>query len=138
MPFSSTSSASLVHQRIAILAAATGLLLALSGVVGPAVAAGWDVCAHGCRHDQVGPALAASRAGDTIRVGPGVYTGGLTITTSVTLVGAGKNVTTIRGGGPVITIVRETPPVRVTPRMDTVGSVAAPNRPTGHPAARCA
>jgi hypothetical protein len=33
-----------------------------------------------------------------------VYTGGLTITTSVTLAGSGKGTTVIRGGGPVLTI----------------------------------
>ena len=59
-------------------------------VVSPAQAAGWDVCRHGCRYDQLGPALVATRDGDTIRIGPGVYTGGLTITTSVTLVGPAK------------------------------------------------
>jgi hypothetical protein len=77
---------------------------AFSGAISPAGASGWDVCAHGCRYDQVGPALAAAGDGDTIRVGPGTYMGGLTITTSLTLVGSGRDATIIRGGGPVITI----------------------------------
>ena len=105
MPFFwSASFSPLAHRRVVALSCATGLMWAFSGAVSPAGAAGWDVCAHGCRYDQVGPALAASRDGDTIRIAPGVYTGGLTITTSVTLVGSGRDATIIRGGGPVVTI----------------------------------
>ena len=100
MPFSSA----LAHHRVVVLSCAVGLMWAFSGAVSPVDAAGWDVCAHGCRYDQVGPALAAARDGDTIRVGPGVYTGGLTITTSVNLMGSGRDATVIRGGGPVLTI----------------------------------
>ena len=103
--WSSSARVSLLHhRRLAAVVGVSGLLMALSGVVSPAQAAGWDVCRHGCRYDQLGPALVAARDGDTIRIGPGVYTGGLTITTSVTLVGSGKGTTVIRGGGPVLTI----------------------------------
>ena len=68
------------HHRAVVLPGVVGLLLACSGAVSPVDAAGWEVCSHGCRYDQVGPALAAARKGDTIRVGPGLYAGGLTIT----------------------------------------------------------
>jgi hypothetical protein len=42
--------------------------------------------------------------GDTIRIGPGTFAGGITIDKSVNLVGAGAASTTISGGGPVLTI----------------------------------
>ena len=90
------------RHRLLVVSGVTGLLLAFSGAASPVNAAGWDVCSRGWRYDQLGPALAAARDGATIRVGPGVYAGGLTITTSVTLVGSGKGATMIRGGGPVL------------------------------------
>jgi len=49
-------------------------------------------------------ALAASHDGDAITVEPGTYAGGVTITTSVQLLGAGAGRTLISGGGPVVTI----------------------------------
>lgn len=49
-------------------------------------------------------ALAAAADGDTIRLGPGRYRGGVTIAKSVHLVGAGAARTAIVGGGPVVTI----------------------------------
>ena len=104
MRSSSARVSPLHYRRLAAVVGVSGLLMALSGVVSPAQAAGWDVCRHGCRYDQLGPALVVARGGDTIRIGPGVYTGGLTITTSVSLVGSGKGTTVIRGGGPVLTI----------------------------------
>ncbi len=49
-------------------------------------------------------ALDAAHDGDTVRVGPGTYTGGITIAKSIVLVGAGARSTVIRGGGSVVTI----------------------------------
>ncbi len=49
-------------------------------------------------------ALDAAHDGDVIRIGNGVFDGGITITKSVTLIGRGAQRTIIRGGGPVITI----------------------------------
>ena len=49
-------------------------------------------------------AVAAAADGDTIAIGPGTFAGGVTITKSVALKGAGASKTTIRGGGPVLTI----------------------------------
>jgi hypothetical protein len=62
------------------------------------------VCPDGCQFRQIAPAVAAAKSGDTIRVGPGTYTGGVTIGISVHLLGAGPGATIIRGGGSVLTI----------------------------------
>ena len=81
--------------------AATALLLLGAG---QASAATPDVCQSGCPYTQLAPALAAAHAGDTIRIGRGTYSGGVTIDVSVQIVGAGRGATIIRGGGPVLTI----------------------------------
>jgi hypothetical protein len=49
-------------------------------------------------------AIAAARDGDVIRLAPGTFPGDVTIDRSVKLIGAGPDRTTIRGGGPVLTI----------------------------------
>jgi hypothetical protein len=49
-------------------------------------------------------ALRAAHNGDTITIGRGSYAGGVTITKSVRLVGAGEKATRISGGGPVISV----------------------------------
>jgi hypothetical protein len=56
---------------------------------GQASAATLNVCPSGCPYTQLAPALAAAHHGDTIRIGPGTYDGGVTIDVSVKLVGAG-------------------------------------------------
>jgi len=53
---------------------------------------------------QIQPAVDAAHDGDTIRIAPGTYAGGLVINVSVQIVGAGARSTTIKGGGPVILI----------------------------------
>jgi hypothetical protein len=72
--------------------------------VGQASAATLNVCPSGCPYTQLAPALAAAKDGDTIKIAPGTYAGGVTINVSVKLVGAGPSSTTISGGGPVLTI----------------------------------
>jgi hypothetical protein len=62
------------------------------------------VCQSGCPYAQLAPAVAAAQAGDKIKIGPGTYAGGVTIDTSVKLVGAGPDATIISGGGPVLSI----------------------------------
>lgn len=52
----------------------------------------------------VSSALARAPSGATIMVAPNLYPGGLVITQNVTLIGSGIGLTTIEGGGPVITI----------------------------------
>lgn len=49
-------------------------------------------------------AVNAAHDGDTIRIGAGTFAGGVTVPVSVDIVGAGARRTTIRGGGPVLTI----------------------------------
>ena len=84
-------------------AAATLLLLLLLGA-GQASAATLNVCQSGCAYAQLAPALAGAQNGDTIKIGPGTYAGGVTMDVSVTLVGAGPGATVISGGGPVLSI----------------------------------
>jgi len=58
-----------------------------------------SVCQHGCRYTQIARAVAAATSGDTIRVGPGTYAGGITIDINLQIVGAGPKATIISGGG---------------------------------------
>ena len=71
---------------------------------GRASAATLTVCPSGCQFSQIAPAVAAASNGDTVRIGPGRYAGGIMIGISVRLAGAGADKTIIRGGGPVLTI----------------------------------
>jgi hypothetical protein len=80
-----------------------GAALVLIGA-GQASAATLNVCPSGCPYTQLAPALAAAKDGDTIKIAPGTYAGGVTIDVSVKLVGAGAARTVISGGGPVLTI----------------------------------
>jgi hypothetical protein len=91
-----------MNMRLALLIPAMAALLLLAA--GQASAATLNVCPSGCAYTQLAPALAAADDGDTIRIGPGTYDGGVTIDVSVKLVGAGAGRTIIRGGGPVLTI----------------------------------
>jgi len=88
--------------RLVLLAPALAVLLLFGAT--PASAATLHVCQRGCPYTQLAPALAAAHSGDTIMIGPGTYTGGLTIDISVKLLGAGPAATIISGGGPVLTI----------------------------------
>jgi hypothetical protein len=58
---------------------------------------------HGC-YATLQAALDASHDGDTIMIGRGTFAGGVTVRTSVALVGAGASQTSISGGGPVVTV----------------------------------
>jgi len=51
-------------------------------------------------------AIDAAHDGDSIVISAGVFAGGITVNKSVRIVGAGARHTTIRGGGPVVTIGR--------------------------------
>ena len=57
----------------------------------------------GC-YTTVQAAVDAARAGDTVRIGRGTFAGGISVRASTHVVGAGAHLTTIRGGGPVLTI----------------------------------
>jgi len=86
----------------AIVAAAAAAMLP-----GTASAATLTVCTAGpptCQFATVSAALAASSDGDTILVGPGSFTGGVTITTDVNLVGSGAASTEVLGGATGVTV----------------------------------
>jgi hypothetical protein len=57
----------------------------------------------GC-YKTVQAAVDVARSGDTVRIGRGTFAGGVRIRASIHIVGAGARLTTIRGGGPVLTI----------------------------------
>jgi nitrous oxidase accessory protein len=71
----------------------------------PALAA--DLCVGdlqpGC-FSTIQAAVDAAQDGDTIRIGPGTFVGGIMITKSISLVGVAAAATRIEGGGPVLTI----------------------------------
>ena len=93
-----------LHRTMAVLAG--GLLLAASVAASAAAATGDTICVghrSGC-YTTIQAAVDAANDGDTIKIGPGTFAGGITITKSVRIVGAGPKVTIIRGGGPVVTI----------------------------------
>ena len=85
-------------------------VIAVTAVVGGAAAELARSAATLCVGAQAGcyptiqAALDAAEDGDTIAIRPGAYAGGITISKSVQLVGAGAGATTIEGGGPVLTI----------------------------------
>ena len=95
----------LVRTTFFALAASVGALAAVTAE--PAQAAHHrELCVgsgSGC-YETVQAAVAAARSGDTVRIGPGTFAGGIRISASVRLVGAGAQLTAIRGGGPVLTI----------------------------------
>ena len=93
-----------VRTAAGLVLAVTAVPVMLAAEAEPAVAATLTVCKHGCQFSQIAPAVAAAKSGDTIRVGPGTYNGGITIGLSVHLAGSGPRATIIRGGGPVLTI----------------------------------
>ena len=89
-----------------------GLLLATSVAVSSATATGNTICVghrSGC-HATIQAAVDAARDDDTIRIGQGTFAGGITITKSIRIVGAGPKATIVRGGGPVVTIGKELAP----------------------------
>jgi hypothetical protein len=93
-------------KRMSLLVMTT---IACSGAAGPAYAGRRDhVCVgdgRGC-YATVQAAVDAAPSGATIEIGRGTFKGGITIDKNLTLAGAGARSTTIRGGGPVITIGR--------------------------------
>jgi hypothetical protein len=72
-------------------------------------------------------AVNAAQNGDTIRIGRGVFAGGITIDRSVDLIGAGAAATWISGGGPVVTIgsASATPTVTLSDLTVTGGETSS-------------
>lgn len=91
----------------AFVAVVVGFAIALAGASAARSAArGSSLCVAskpGC-YSTIQAAVNAAHDGDTIRIAPGSYAGGVQINLSVNLVGAGAPATIIRGGGPVILI----------------------------------
>ena len=99
-----------------VLALTLGFVSSSAILASSAVAA---VAAERCVGKRAGcfanlqSALHAAQDGDTIRLAAGTFAGGATVTKSVTLVGAGRDATVLKGGGPVLTVgtmFGETPP----------------------------
>jgi hypothetical protein len=91
-------------RRLPLVAATAAAGLAIA--TGAGSAANAPLCVGsgpGC-FATVQAALDAAQDGDTIHIGPGTFAGGVSVGKSVTLAGAGAGVSTIAGGGPVLTI----------------------------------
>ena len=96
--------------RTLLVAAIAPILLGTAA--GPA--AGATLCVGrqaGC-FAQIQPAVNVAHDGDTIVIGAGTFTGGITIDKSVRVLGAGADRTIIKGGGPVVTVFRAIAPDR--------------------------
>lgn len=59
----------------------------------------YDVCASGCPYRSIQAAINAAAPGATVRVGPGTYTGNVTLRAKVKLLGAGAGTTVVQGSG---------------------------------------
>lgn len=64
-----------------------------------------DLCVGGPQcYASIQKALDDASVGATIRIGPGTFAGGITVSRDVTLVGVDAHASKISGGGPVVTI----------------------------------
>jgi Right handed beta helix region len=101
-----------MRTTLAVLVAAVAALAAAAA--GESAAKG-DACVGGPHcYATLQAALDAAADGDTIRIGPGTFAGGVTITKSVTLTGVDAHASKISGGGPVVTIGSTTSAPTVT------------------------
>ena len=89
--------------RMFVPSVAAGLIAASAAAATSRPTVTLQVCPT-CRFNQIAPAIAAAKHGDTVKVAAGTYQGGFTIRVSMKLVGAGAHATIIRRGGPVVTI----------------------------------
>jgi hypothetical protein len=89
-----------VRAAFMAVTAAGGLAL----VAQPALAATLCVGSSYACYTTIQAAVNAAHDGDTIIIGPGSFAGGVTITKSIQLQGAGAASTVIHGGGSVLTI----------------------------------
>ena len=97
-------------------------------LIGGAITAGADSAVEtnlcvgvgsGC-YSTLQAAVDAAQDGDVIHIGPGTFAGGITIDTSVKLIGGGPDATIIEGGGPVLTIGLPNAPSEPTVTIDGV------------------
>ncbi len=96
-----------ITRRVLAAATVASLLAVIAAFSGGAEAApGSTLCVDqkpGC-FGTIQEAVDTAQDGDTIRIGPGSFAGGITIEKDVALAGVSADATTIEGGGPVITI----------------------------------
>jgi hypothetical protein len=109
---------------VIVIVAAAALATAAGGE-----SAQGDLCVGGPHcYPTIQAALNAAHDGDTIRIGPGTFTGGVTILHSVTLAGVDAHASRISGGGPVVTIGSTTSAPTVTIENLTItGGVTTTN-----------
>lgn len=114
-----------------LICAAVGIAAA---TVGTAAARGGQLCVGGPHcFASIQVAVDAAHDGDSIRIAPGTYAGGVVVAKSVDLVGSGAHATILSGGGHVLTIGSKTtaPTVTVTSLTLTGGHATDnPQRPT--------
>jgi len=90
--------------------ACSALIVAAIAAAGAGASAGRALAGSVCVGNRpacfatIQAAVDAAHDGDTIKIGPGTFAGGISIDVSVTLKGAGAAATTISGGAPVLTI----------------------------------
>jgi hypothetical protein len=89
-------------RRVTLTVAAVAAL-AVAAASGATAATTLCVGGPGC-YSTLQAALNAAGDGDTIRLGPGTFAGGVTILHSVNLIGVDAHASKISGGGPVVTI----------------------------------
>jgi hypothetical protein len=93
-------------KRLALVLAAASFVVGATAGTAASAHRSTTVCVGqraGC-YASLQPAFDAAGDGDTIRVDPGTYAGGVALDKSVTIVGSGATRTIISGGGPVLTI----------------------------------
>jgi hypothetical protein len=101
----------------------------------PALAA--DLCVGGPGPGCFGTiqaAIDAAQDGDTIKIGPGKFAGGITIRKSLALVGVSAGATIIEGGGPVVTIGEFLAPTQPTVSISRVTITGGVNDSSPAPA----
>jgi hypothetical protein len=114
--------------NLVAIAAVSALALASAGRSASTPCVGGPHC-----YSTVQAAVDAAHDGDTVRIGPGTFDGGITITKSIDLVGVAAAASSISGGGPVVTIGSPTAAPTVTIANLTItggvttGNPQAPN-----------
>ncbi len=115
----------------AAIIAATGVLL--SSLVAPMTNTPCVRVGAVC-HPSIQSALDASHDGDTITVPSGRFAGGIVITKSVTLRGAGVGKTVLDGGEHVVTVGTLFAPAGTEPEVSITGVTITGGRATDYPA----
>jgi hypothetical protein len=109
---------------VIVIVAAAALATAATGE-----SARGDLCVGGPHcFATIQAAIDAAHDGDTIRIGPGTFAGGVTILHTVTLAGVDAHASRISGGGPVVTIgSTSTAPTVTIANLTITGGVTTTN-----------